>query len=74
MDFFVVAFYMYVFYAKALIMCRQAEGKKHGGSRKLKKRIRLLEQWANPALPKLEANKHDLSIFTLLCLSTREML
>lgn len=62
------------FNAKALITCRQAEPKQHGGSRKLRKGIRLFGQWANPTLPKLEENKHRLSVFTLLCLSTREML
>jgi len=55
-------------------MRRQAEGKKHRGRRKLRKGIRLFGQWANPALPKFEKNKYCLSVFTLLCLSTREML
>lgn len=71
---FLLLVVLYGFYAQALITHRQAEGNKHRGSRKLREGIRLFGQWANPALPKLEENKCHLSVFTLLCLSTGEML
>lgn len=71
---FFLLLFLYGFYAKALITHRQAEGNKYRGSRKLREGIRLFGQWPNPALPKLEENKYHLCVFTLLCLSTREML